>query len=101
MEVNIHHAKTNLSKLILRVEAGEEVIIARAGKPVVRLVPAETPPRKVFKPGALKGRLKVPADFLAPDPAADREMEQLFYQNPLLTAERTRPAQRRPKKRKP
>ena len=40
MEVNVHHAKTNLSKLIAAVESGEEVIIARAGKPAVKLVMA-------------------------------------------------------------
>ena len=46
MEVNIHHAKTNLSRLILRVEAGEEVLIARNGKPVARLVPVASATRK-------------------------------------------------------
>ena len=39
MEVNIHHAKTHLSKLIQQAEDGEEIIIARAGKPAVKLVP--------------------------------------------------------------
>ena len=40
MEVNVHHAKTNLSKLIAAVESGEEVVIARNGKPAVKLVSA-------------------------------------------------------------
>jgi len=91
MEVNVHHAKTNLSKLILRAEAGEEIVIARDGKPVVRLVPVESTPRKLHRPGALKGRLQVPADFLAPDAAFDKQFEALFYQQPVLSKSR-RPA---------
>ena len=74
MEFNIHEAKTNLSQLIGRAEAGEEVIIARAGKPAVRLVPIEATAPPIFHPGALKGRLIVPNNFLDPDPA----MEDLF-----------------------
>ncbi len=46
--VNVHEAKTHLSKLLARVEKGERITVARAGKPVARLVPAELPP-----PGAL------------------------------------------------
>lgn len=56
-QVNIHEAKTKLSELIAAVEAGEEVVIARAGKRVARLI-AEAPERKVYRePGALKGQL--------------------------------------------
>ena len=44
-EVNIHEAKTHLSKLLRRVTAGEEIVIARAGKPVARLVPVAEPPQ--------------------------------------------------------
>lgn len=64
--VNIHEAKTQLSRLIERVTAGEEIVIARSGKPVARLVaiPA-TPPRK---PGLLKGRIRIAKDFDAPLP---------------------------------
>jgi prevent-host-death family protein len=83
MEVNIHHAKTNLSRLILKAEAGEEVIIARAGKPAVKLVPVHKRPHKLLKPGALKGRLQVPANFLDADPA----MEKLFYESLLVFVE--------------
>jgi prevent-host-death family protein len=83
MEVNIHRAKTNLSRLILQAEAGEEVIIARAGKPAVKLVPVvATMPRK-FKPGALQGRLFVPDNFLDHDP----ELESLFYDGPISPGE--------------
>jgi prevent-host-death family protein len=60
---NIHEAKTHLSRLIDRVTAGEDVIIARAGKPVVRLVPylEEQPPKRI--PGIWKGKVKMSADF--------------------------------------
>jgi prevent-host-death family protein len=92
MEVNIHHAKTNLSRLILRAEAGEEVIIARAGKPAVKLVRVEAPFRKHYKPGALRGRLQVPADFLDPDPA----LEGLFYEESLQAIEASSPGVENP-----
>lgn len=64
--VNIHEAKTHLSRLVERVEAGEEVVIARAGRPVARLVPfgARTAPRV---PGLWRGRVTLAADFDAPD----------------------------------
>ncbi len=62
--VNIHQTKTHLSKLVEEVEGGEEVIIARAGRPVARLVPLQ-PPRRL---GLLRGRLAVPEDFDAPLP---------------------------------
>ncbi len=65
--VNIHEAKTHLSRLLKRVDAGEEVVIARAGKPVARLVPAGKvmSPRKL---GSERGRFQVPRDFDAPLP---------------------------------
>lgn len=64
--VNIHEAKTHLSRLVERVEAGEEVVIARAGRPVARLVAfhARTKPRV---PGLWRGRVQMAADFDAPD----------------------------------
>ena len=46
LQVNVHEAKTQLSQLIARVEAGEEVVIARRGRPVVRLAPVEAPGRR-------------------------------------------------------
>lgn len=65
--VNIHEAKTHLSRLVEEVCEGEEIVIARAGKPVARLVPvAQT--RKRRKLGWLAGRLEVPDDFDAPLP---------------------------------
>jgi prevent-host-death family protein len=63
--VNIHEAKTNLSRIVDEVAAGAEVIIAKAGKPMARLTPIEAP-IKAKKLGQLKGRIKVPTDFNAP-----------------------------------
>jgi prevent-host-death family protein len=63
--VNIHEAKTHLSRLVDEVAAGAEVIIAKAGKPLARLSPISTPVRKK-RLGLLKGRIKVPEDFNAP-----------------------------------
>ncbi|GLY20123.1 type II toxin-antitoxin system Phd/YefM family antitoxin [Kineosporia rhizophila] len=59
--VNIHEAKTHLSRLLEAVERGEDVIIARAGKPVARLVPVR--PRGTRRPGAWKGRVVISEDF--------------------------------------
>lgn len=63
--INIHEAKTHLSKIVDEVAAGAEVIIAKAGKPMARLSPIE-PPVRPKKLGLLKGRIKVPDDFNAP-----------------------------------
>ena len=73
--VNIHAAKTQLSRLVDAAAAGEEIIIARAGKPVARLVPF-TPPAGSAKRrlGILAGQLKVPNDFDAPLP--DEELDR-------------------------
>jgi len=66
--VSVHEAKTHLSRLLKDVAAGADVVIARAGKPVARLVPIEQVP-KPKQLGLLRGRIKVPADFNAPLPA--------------------------------
>jgi prevent-host-death family protein len=62
MLVNVHEAKTHLSRLLERVAAGEDVVIGRAGRPVARLVPyvEERAPRK---PGRWEGRVWVAPDF--------------------------------------
>ncbi len=65
--VNIHEAKTHLSRIIDEVAAGAEVIIAKAGKPMARLVPLVSAPRPK-KLGLLKGKIKVPDDFNDPLP---------------------------------
>ncbi|OGT41288.1 MAG: antitoxin [Gammaproteobacteria bacterium RIFCSPHIGHO2_12_FULL_37_34] len=65
--VNIHQAKTNFSKLIDAVMHGEEIIIAKAGKPAAKLIPIiVTKPKR--KPGTLKGKIRISADFDAPLP---------------------------------
>jgi prevent-host-death family protein len=65
MTVNVHEAKTHLSRLLERVEAGEEIILARNGKAVARLVPVGRAERR---PGAMKGRIRIRRDFDAPLP---------------------------------
>lgn len=63
--VNIHQAKTNFSKLIDAAMHGEEVIIAKAGKPTAKLVPIVAL-KPIRKPGALKNKIKIADDFDAP-----------------------------------
>jgi prevent-host-death family protein len=72
--VNVHQAKTHLSRLIDAAAAGEEIVIARAGKPVVRLVAiaGNEGPRRL---GALKGKIVERDDAWAPDP----ELDALIY----------------------
>ncbi|MBI3370394.1 MAG: type II toxin-antitoxin system Phd/YefM family antitoxin [Betaproteobacteria bacterium] len=65
--VNMHQAKSQLSRLVERVCAGEEIIIARAGKPVARLAPLERA-RNPRVPGLLKGRIWISKDFDVPLP---------------------------------
>lgn len=65
--VNMHEAKTHLSRLVEEVEGGEEVVIARAGRPVARLVPIE-PAAASRRPGFLRGRIVIADDFDAPLP---------------------------------
>lgn len=67
--VNIHQAKTQLSRLVERAEAGEEIVIARAGRPAAKLVPLPRP-RGRRRLGLLDGRFKIPDDFNAPLPAS-------------------------------
>ncbi len=71
--VNVHEAKTHLSRLLERVEAGEEVVIARAGRPVARLVPyrARTEPRQ---PGMWRGLVHFGPEF----DEFDKEIERMF-----------------------
>jgi prevent-host-death family protein len=68
--VNIHEAKTHLSRLIERVEAGEEITLARAGRPVARLVPFR-PHRGPRVPGTLKGKLWLAPDWDSPEVNAE------------------------------
>jgi len=64
-KINIHHAKTNLSRLIERAAKGDEVVISRAGKPVARLVPVKAARRRK---GLLKNKIKIRPSFYKPLP---------------------------------
>ena len=64
--VNVHEAKTHLSRLLARVEAGEEIVIARNGKPAARLVACK--PRGKRRFGALKGKIEIGDSFFDPLP---------------------------------
>ena len=66
-QVNIHEAKTHLSQLLSRAALGEEIIIAKAGKPIVRLVPVEEPPQDRIL-GQDEGLFTVPENFNDPLP---------------------------------
>jgi prevent-host-death family protein len=68
---NIHDAKTHFSKLLERVLSGEEVVIAKAGKPVARLLPFETAEVAPRKPGKDKGKVVIQPDFDTPLPEFD------------------------------
>ena len=63
--VNVHEAKTHLSRLLARVSRGEEIVIAKGGRPVAKLIAVSPRERK---PGRLKGRIRIGKDFDAPLP---------------------------------
>ena len=74
--VNIHEAKTHLSRLIDRASKGEPFVIAKAGKPMVKVVPLEAPTeKKMQRTGFLKGQISVPDDF---DAMGAKEIEEFF-----------------------
>lgn len=74
--VNIHEAKTHLSQLIEQAAKGESFIIAKAGKPMVKVIPLDAPiGSEVQRLGFMAGRIKVPADF---DHIGSKEIEQIF-----------------------
>lgn len=79
MEVNVHEAKTHLSRLLRRVVAGEEITISRAGVPVAKLIAARTQ-SKSRPMGMDRGKIWIADDFDRPDP----ELEALFY-GPITT----------------
>ncbi len=81
-QVNIYEAKSTLSKLLAQVEAGDEVVIARNGKPVARLVPLPRSP-VCRMPGGWKGKVWISPDFDEPDP----DLEALFYDGPIFPTE--------------
>lgn len=75
--VNMHEAKTHLSRLVARAANGEPFIIAKAGKPLVKVVPLDTQTgEKSRRIGMLEGMFKVPDDF---DTMMADEIEEMFY----------------------
>jgi prevent-host-death family protein len=74
-KINIHDAKTRLSQLVERAEAGEEIVIARAGRPVARLAPL-APRGGRRRLGRLDGRFRIPDDFNGPLP---EDLLQAFF----------------------
>jgi prevent-host-death family protein len=81
--VNMHEAKTHLSKLVERVEGGEEIVISRAGKPAAKLVPVEEKKLGSRKLGGWEGKIWISPDFDEPD----EEFERLFYGGNILPLE--------------
>lgn len=84
-QVNVYEAKTHLSKLLEQVEAGEEIVIARHGRPIARLVPVQRAPVR-RELGTWKGKVWISPDFDEPDP----ELEDLFYNGPIFPDEKDR-----------
>jgi prevent-host-death family protein len=77
-KVNIHYAKTHLSRLIEKAAKGEPFIIAKAGKPMVKVVPIEEAPKpakRVSRMGSMEGEFKVPDDF---DTMMEDEIIEMF-----------------------
>lgn len=89
---NIHQAKTHLSRLVEAAAAGEEIMIAKAGKPMAKLVPVSAAggPRAL---GALAGAVRESPDCWAPDP----ELEALFYGSEPEASDRRSVAERSPR----
>jgi prevent-host-death family protein len=77
--VNVHEAKTHLSKLLAKVAMGEEVVIAKAGKPVAKLVAFGPKPRKRIL-GSARGQIWISPDFDAPLPD---DMLKAIYDDPI------------------
>lgn len=71
--INIHAAKTQLSRLVEQAAAGEEIVIAKAGKPMAKLVPLEA--KRKVRLGLLEGELQIPDDF---DEMGAEEIRKLF-----------------------
>jgi len=92
MVVNIHEAKTHLSRLLQRVAAGEEVTIARSGTPVARLVAVEPKINEVRPMGFDRGKVWVADDFDAPLPD---ELLKEFYGGTIPEIEKPRPRKRK------
>jgi len=94
MEVNIHHAKTHLSRLVQRAVAGEDIVIARSGVPLVRLVVVNKQPTKKRPMGMDRGKIWIADDFDAPLPD---DLLKAFYGGELPKLERGKTNRRKRK----
>ena len=74
-QVNIHEAKTHLSTLVDKAANGEPFIIAKAGKPMVTVIPFNQPGKKQQRIGFMKGQIKIPQDF---DRYGETEIAKMF-----------------------
>ncbi|WJH42046.1 type II toxin-antitoxin system prevent-host-death family antitoxin [Aliirhizobium terrae] len=74
--VNIHEAKTHLSRLVEEAANGEGFVIAKAGKPMVKVVPLDEAPKQKRRIGFLDGQFSVPDDL---DTMMAKEIEEMFY----------------------
>jgi prevent-host-death family protein len=83
-QVNMHEAKTHLSRLVERVEGGEEIVISRAGKPAAKLVPVKLGPRKL---GGWE-EMEMPSDEEWEQ--MDKKIEQLFEESEIFPGENKR-----------
>ena len=72
-QVNVHRAKTELSRLLAEVERGQEIIVARDGTPVAKLVPFVRPGARQLRVGDWKGRIRIARNFDAPLDAGELE----------------------------
>ena len=89
-QVNIHEAKTHLSRLVEKAARGEEIVIAKGGKPKAKLVSVTRPGAGQRRPGRLKGRIWITDDFDAP--MTEEELAR-WYDAPAFP--RPRPARRK------
>jgi prevent-host-death family protein len=80
-QVNVHEAKTHFSKLLARANAGEEIIIAKAGRPVARLMPIGKQDAKKRVPGIDKGKLWISKDF---DVMSERDIKDWYRSDDRL-----------------
>ncbi len=80
-KITVHEAKTNLSELLRRVEAGEEIVISRGDKPIAVLsayAPQEISARRRKAFGSLTGTFEIPSDDALFSPATEEELEEMF-----------------------
>ena len=77
IQVNVHEAKTQLSKLLAEVEKGREVVVARNGRPVAKLIPFPAPTTQRLRVGTWKGKIWTSPDFDAP--LSDEELKAWGY----------------------